>query len=1248
LEDRLTPSTLDFLVNTTSPTSGSPTATTGGIVDAVNAANADTTDSAVSITFDASVFTSGHTTISLTGGLTLNPHGNILSITIDATSVGGVTIDGNASASVLGIQSGTVSLTDLTISGGNASTGGGITNSGTLSLTNCTVSGNSANTGGGIYNQGTLTLSNDTLSGNTGVNGGAIEVLSGTATISDCNISGNSGSTGAGIFNYQGTLSLSNSTLAGNTASSLGGGIYNQGMLRLTNSTVSNNEALQTAGGGGGGIANSGTLSLSNGTVTGNSAKSSAGGILNSGTLTLSNSTVSGNSAGISGGGILNAGTLTLSNSAVSGNSARLGGGIDNKNNTASISNSTISNNTAGQFGGGIYNRNAVCLLTDSTLGSNSASTGGGILNNGTLSLSNSTVSSNSAGSSGGGILNTGTLTLTNSTVSGNSATRQGGGIEVADSLGAILVNTIVAGNSTGTGSNDLLDYSLGTFDLADSYNNLIGDANSAAGFTNGTKGNIVGNNGSGIIPIATILNTTLAANGSTGPETLALVTGSLALGAGEAVGTNVPQTGTVVGTVPATDERGVARAATPDIGAYEFVPTISSVVGPTAGDYDTGANLDFTVTYNESVTVDTSGGTPYLSLAIGSSTVHATYLSGSGTTSLTFQYTVQAGAAGALGHVSVASPMVLNGGTIEQGGDNATLTFTTPDTSGVSVNASPPTISTVTGPSAGDYDTGANLDFTVTYDTAVTVDTTGGTPYLSLTIGSHTVHAAYLSGSGTADLDFRYTVQAGDASGLGNVSVASPIVLNGGTIQSSLGTNAALTFTPPTTSGVSVNAPTVTSNTANLAQNATSFTITGTNFSTTAANDSVALNLGAAGTVASATGTSLTVTFTTQPTSTGALTAIVTTDGVTSGAAVQVATVVPASSNMNAIAGTVFLDQNANGMQDPGESGLAGVTVFLDLNHNGILDTGEPTAVTDSNGNYLFANLPDGTFVVREANLTNQVPTFLTNQGYTDFHGTILTGPHAGSYSVTLSAGNVASGLNFGDVPITEVTLPTVRPDLYATNSPNMVTAYVQGLYHSILNRDTDPSGLAHWVGVLGASPTFNARLQVTQAIWNSPEHRGLEVDNYYETFLGRNADPNGRAYWVQQLEAGATEEQVALGFIQSAEYNADHSSTDSFIDALYTEILGRDADGAGVAAWSAELNANVSRATAASAILESTESSTRAIDSYYLAYLHRRSDSTGAASWLQALQTNEQTMGSEATRFLASDEYFANAIVT
>ena len=86
---------------------------------------------------------------------------------------------------------------------------------------------------------------------------------------------------------------------------------------------------------------------------------------------------------------------------------------------------------------------------------------------------------------------------------------------------------------------------------------------------------------------------------------------------------------------------------------------------------------------------------------------------------------------------------------------------------------------------------------------------------------------------------------------------------------------------------------PTVTQSTANLANNATTLTITGTSFSTTPGNNTVVFSPSGTGTVTASTATSLTVTGITGLTL-GALSAVVTTSGLNSGAAVQVATVVP------------------------------------------------------------------------------------------------------------------------------------------------------------------------------------------------------------------------------------------------------------------------------------------------------------------------------------------------------------------
>ncbi|MGK7900695.1 MAG: SdrD B-like domain-containing protein, partial [Hormoscilla sp.] len=69
----------------------------------------------------------------------------------------------------------------------------------------------------------------------------------------------------------------------------------------------------------------------------------------------------------------------------------------------------------------------------------------------------------------------------------------------------------------------------------------------------------------------------------------------------------------------------------------------------------------------------------------------------------------------------------------------------------------------------------------------------------------------------------------------------------------------------------------------------------------------------------------------------------------------------------MSNIRGIKFLDNNSDGIQQPGEPGLQGWTIFLDENDNGILDNDELRTITDANGNYDFSNLDPGRYTVRE-----------------------------------------------------------------------------------------------------------------------------------------------------------------------------------------------------------------------------------------------------------------------------------------
>ena len=225
------------------------------------------------------------------------------SLTIQGAGEGMTIIDGGGIDRVFDIIfADGVSISGMTIRNGKETDegfGGGVDNfAGSLTLSNVSISGNSADLGGGIENfSGTLTLSNVTISNNTAGVGGGIENFSGTLTLSNVSISGNSADLGGGIENED-TATLSNVTISGNSAD-LGGGIENEDTATLSNVTISNNTA-----GVGGGIENfSGTLTLSNVTISNNTA--GVGGNCSGFITSLGHNLDSGTTCGFTGPGDL-------------------------------------------------------------------------------------------------------------------------------------------------------------------------------------------------------------------------------------------------------------------------------------------------------------------------------------------------------------------------------------------------------------------------------------------------------------------------------------------------------------------------------------------------------------------------------------------------------------------------------------------------------------------------------------------------------------------------------------------------------------------------------------------------------------------------------------------------------------------------------------------------------------------------------------------------------------------------------
>ncbi|MFN8296929.1 MAG: Ig-like domain-containing protein [Chitinophagales bacterium] len=135
------------------------------------------------------------------------------------------------------------------------------------------------------------------------------------------------------------------------------------------------------------------------------------------------------------------------------------------------------------------------------------------------------------------------------------------------------------------------------------------------------------------------------------------------------------------------TDNAGNAYAGISNTTTWDFStvgPTVTNVSSSTGdGTYNIGDVITVTVTFSAAVTVT---GSPQILLETGATDRQATYLSGSGTTVLSFTYTVQAGDISADLDYQSTTALTLNGGTINAGGGGA-ATLTLPATgSGTSI----------------------------------------------------------------------------------------------------------------------------------------------------------------------------------------------------------------------------------------------------------------------------------------------------------------------------------------------------------------------------------------------------------------------------------------------------------------------------------------------------------------------------------------------------------------------------------
>jgi len=379
-----------------------------------------------------------------------------------------------------------------------------------------------------------------------------VVITSGTVSVNGLSLTGGAAQDGGGVLIATGSVvTLKGDDIEGDSATSNGGGVYVDGTATLSNDVISNDNA----GAAGGGVDNNGfptALTLTNDTISNDTAVTQGGGVNNIYSLVMTDDTLSNDVADVAttdseGGGVDNFGTETISNDTFTNDAAEQGGGIFDAGQGA-VTDSSFSGDDATVNGGGIDGGGT--QISDDTFANDTATDNGGGIYIGALDMFNNTFVDDSAGHDGGGIVDGG-VDLKNFTFTGDEAQDMGGAVYTQSTSSITISNSLFSHNIALSGANCSGKVIDGGYNVADDSSCDFGSSSMSSSLSIGTL--------------------TLAANGSSGPETVAILPSSSAFN-------EVPKSACS----PTTDERGLPRPGAGDgncdAGAFEVQGTPQSI----------------------------------------------------------------------------------------------------------------------------------------------------------------------------------------------------------------------------------------------------------------------------------------------------------------------------------------------------------------------------------------------------------------------------------------------------------------------------------------------------------------------------------------------------------------------------------------------------------------------------------------------------------------------------------------------
>jgi hypothetical protein len=206
--------------------------------------------------------------------------------------------------------------------------------------------------------------------------------------------------------------------------------------------------------------------------------------------------------------------------------------------------------------------------------------------------------------------------------------------------------------------------------------------------------------------------------------------------------------------------------------------------------------------------------------------------------------------------------------------------------------------------------------------------------------------------------------------------------------------------------------------------------------------------------------------------------------------------------------------------------------------------------------------------------------------------------------------------GIGVGPSTVVFVPQPTGGTATIDVGSPlTNNQAFVQTLYNSFLGRTGALTELNGWVSVLTGTGTNTGQMAVAQGIAGSDAALTLIINAYYLKYLGRVSDSGGVQFWLSQIHAGTSLENVQAGFASSQEFISANNS--DYVQGLYRTFFNRTGSSSELAFWYGQIQQPNGLNIVSQGFANSQENKMLFISNFFTSYLHRPASASDITFW-------------------------------